>query len=80
VTIEVLFVAGFGPIVRDVDESLAFYRDTLGLALKSGEAEPDYFHVGNVDGVKHFALWPLNKAALSCFGTMSPTWIRRPRS
>jgi catechol 2,3-dioxygenase-like lactoylglutathione lyase family enzyme len=70
--IEVLFVAGFGPIVRDVDESLALYRDALGLKLKSGEAEPDYFHVANVEGVKHFALWPLYKAALSCFG--APEW------
>ncbi|HEY1606955.1 MAG TPA: VOC family protein [Allosphingosinicella sp.] len=69
---EILFVAGFGPIVRDVDESLALYRDTLGLKLEAGKAEPDYFHVGNVDGVKHFALWPLAKAAISCFG--KPEW------
>ncbi|HEX5182822.1 MAG TPA: VOC family protein [Allosphingosinicella sp.] len=66
--IEILFVAGFGPIVRDVDESLALYRDTLGLKLEAGKAEPDYFHTGDVDGVKHFALWPLCKAATSCFG------------
>lgn len=70
--IEVLFVAGFGPVVRDVDESAALYRDTLGLKLEAETAEPDYLHTGNVDGVKHFALWPLYKAAVSCFGV--PEW------
>lgn len=28
-----------------------------------------YLHTGGLDGVKHFALWPLVKAAQSCFGT-----------
>ena len=28
-----LFVAGFGPIVRDLEESARFYRDALGLPL-----------------------------------------------
>jgi catechol 2,3-dioxygenase-like lactoylglutathione lyase family enzyme len=70
--IEVLFVAGFGPIVRDVDKSVALYRDALGLPLEAGGEEPDYFHTGGVDGVKHFPLWPLYRAALSCFG--KPEW------
>ena len=70
--IGVLFVAGFGPIVRDVDSSVALYRDALGLPLEAGSEEPDYFHAGGISGVKHFALWPLYKAATSCFGT--PEW------
>jgi catechol 2,3-dioxygenase-like lactoylglutathione lyase family enzyme len=70
--IEVLFVAGFGPIVTDVEASLRLYRDTLGLPLKAGAEEPDYFHTGEIDGVKHFAMWPLCKAAQSCFG--KPEW------
>src|SRR5690242_3799741 len=70
--IEVLFVAGFGPIVRDVEGSAALYRDALGLKLEADTAEPDYLHSGNVEGVKHFALWPLYKAATSCFGV--PKW------
>ena len=28
-----------------------------------------YLHTGKLDGVKHFALWPLAQAAESCFGT-----------
>ncbi len=30
---KVLFVAGFGPIVRDMEASLCFYRETIGLPL-----------------------------------------------
>lgn len=66
--IEVLFVAGFGPIVKDVDAGVALYRDTLGLPLAADVGPPDYFH-GTVAGVKHFALWPLHLAAAACFGT-----------
>ena len=33
---KVLFVAGFGPIVRDLEESARFYRDALGLPLPEG--------------------------------------------
>ena len=63
---KILFVAGFGPIVRDITESHKFYLDTLGLSL---EKNGDYLHTGKLDGVKHFALWPLSQAAESCFGS-----------
>jgi catechol 2,3-dioxygenase-like lactoylglutathione lyase family enzyme len=62
----VLFVAGFGPIVRDLTESHRFYLDALGLSFQK---EGDYLHTGKLDGVKHFALWPLSQAAQSCFGS-----------
>jgi catechol 2,3-dioxygenase-like lactoylglutathione lyase family enzyme len=65
--IEVLFVAGFGPIVRDPTASRRFYYETLGLPFK--EEAGGYFHTAALDGVKHFALWPLAQAAQSCFGT-----------
>jgi catechol 2,3-dioxygenase-like lactoylglutathione lyase family enzyme len=62
---KVLFVAGFGPIVRDVDASLRFYRDTIAMPLEeSGDVSSE-----KVDGVKHFGLWPLAEAAESCFGS-----------
>ena len=64
----VLFCAGFGPIVRDPDASLSFYRDTLGLPLEAG----DYPATAAVDGIKHFGLWRLEDAAASCFATR--TW------
>jgi catechol 2,3-dioxygenase-like lactoylglutathione lyase family enzyme len=62
--IDVLFVAGFGPIVREAEACKRLYRDVLGLPLR-GE---DYLNSNEIDGVKEFALWPLSEAAESCFG------------
>ncbi|EBB9334539.1 glyoxalase [Salmonella enterica subsp. enterica serovar Muenchen] len=69
--IDVLFVAGFGPVTLDTEVSKAFYKDTLQLPLKHMEGNNDYMltDVDVLEGVKHFALWPLSQAALSCFGT-----------
>ena len=70
--LKVLFIAGFGPIVRNGDSS-AFYRDALGLPLKTQPgANEAYLHSEAIPGVKHFALWPLSEAAKSCFGV--PEW------
>jgi catechol 2,3-dioxygenase-like lactoylglutathione lyase family enzyme len=68
---KIAFVAGFGPIVQNMPESRAFYGDALALTL---EGDDSYMHVthGQLDGVKHFALWPLSGAAESCFG--APGW------
>jgi catechol 2,3-dioxygenase-like lactoylglutathione lyase family enzyme len=66
---KVLFVAGFGPIIRDEDASLALYRDRLGLPFEESDG---YFHTEQVAGTKAFALWPLSHAAQSCFG--ADTW------
>ncbi len=62
-----LFVVGFGPIVRDAVASRKFYSEALGLTFK--EDTNGYLHTGDLNGVKHFALWPLAQAAESCFGT-----------
>jgi hypothetical protein len=64
--IKVLFIAGFGPIVRDTGESRKLYRDVLGVPFK--EETDGYLHTEGVPGAKSFALWPLSQAALSCFG------------
>ena len=74
---KVLFVAGFGPIVRDMDASLAFYRDTIGMPLEEkGDVSTE-----KVDGVKHFGLWPLAEAAESCFGSHEwPTNMTAPQA
>ena len=65
--IDVLFVAGFGPIVRDPAASRKFYCDALGLKLK--EDANGYLYTGGLEGAKHLALWPLAQAAESCFGS-----------
>lgn len=70
--IEILFVAGFGPIVSDGAASRHLYAETLGIELESHVPGGDYLYNHTLAGVKHFALWPLSHAAESCFGT--PQW------
>jgi hypothetical protein len=67
--IEVLFIAGFGPIVRDVATSSKLYGEALGIPFK--EESGGYLHTEAVEGAKTFALWPLSQAAQSCFGNGS---------
>ena len=75
----VLFIAGFGPIDRDVDESRALYGESLGIAFK--EDAGGYLYTGGLPGAKHFAVWPLSQAAQSCFGTDSwPDHIPVPQA
>ena len=79
--LKVLFVAGFGPLVRDPVTSKAFYVDTLGLPLEAMPGNPDYFHSEKLDGVRHFAMWPLALASESCFGTrVWPDHVPTPHS
>ena len=76
---QVAFVAGFSPIVRDRAASHAFYRDALGLSFEGGEG--DYTFTEQLGGVKHFGLWPLSEAAQACFGTRDwPSHIPVPQA
>jgi hypothetical protein len=52
--IDVLFVAGFGPIAREPAVSRRFNCGALGLAFK--EDANGYLHTGGLVGLKHFAL------------------------
>lgn len=67
--IKVLFIAGFGPIVRDTAESRRLYGEALGISFK--EESGEYLHTEALQGAKTFALWPLSQAAHSCFGNES---------
>ena len=63
-----MFVAGFGPITQNIEANKALYRDLMELPLKSFENTPYYvIDNGALEGVKHFAMWPLSMAAQSCF-------------
>ncbi len=64
--IEVLFVAGFGPIVRDRVVGRRLYEEMLNISFK--EEPGDYLHTEALKGARSFALWPLEQAAQSCFG------------
>lgn len=67
--IKVLFIAGFGPIVREAPASRELYSQILGIRFK--EENDGYLHTEALKGAKSFALWPLSQAARSCFGTDS---------
>jgi hypothetical protein len=64
--IEILFIAGFGPIVRETAKSRKLYSELLGIPFK--EESDGYLHTEDLKGAKSFALWPLSQAAQSCFG------------
>jgi hypothetical protein len=77
--IKVLFVAGFGPIVREAANSRKLYSEALGIPFK--EESGGYLHTEDLQGAKTFALWPLSQAAHSCFGTDSwPDDIPAPQA
>ncbi len=77
--VKVLFVAGFGPIVRETMASRQLYGDALGIRFK--EETGGYLHTEKLAGVKTFALWPLSQAAQSCFGKDSwPGEIPAPQA
>jgi catechol 2,3-dioxygenase-like lactoylglutathione lyase family enzyme len=64
--VNVLFIAGFGPIVRDTAQSRKLYSEVLGIPFK--EESGEYLHTEALKGANTFALWPLSQAAQSCFG------------
>lgn len=47
-SIDVLFIAGFGPIDHDIDQSRALYGEGLGISFK-GDAD-GYLYTGALEG------------------------------
>ena len=77
--LKVLFVAGYGPIVRDYEANRKLYSTALRLPFDEGPG--GYLSTEKLDGVKHFGLWPLSEAARSCFGTdVWPTDLPIPQA
>jgi hypothetical protein len=77
--IKVLFVAGFGPIVREAAASRTLYNQILGISFK--QENDGYLHTEALSGANSFALWPLSQAAQSCFGKDSwPDDIPAPQA
>lgn len=69
-SMKILFIGGFRPIVKNRRDSRKLYSETFGINFK--EETGEYLHTENLEGCKSFALWPLDQAAQSCFGT--DTW------
>ena len=59
------FISSFAVITPDPAKSRQLYVDALGLPLEGD----DYLHSEQIDGSKHFGVWPLRQAAEACFGT-----------
>src|SRR5690349_16922834 len=64
---DIQFLATIAVVSPDPHASRRLYADTLGLPL--GSESGDYHHTEQLDGCKHFAVWPLTQAAQACFGT-----------
>jgi catechol 2,3-dioxygenase-like lactoylglutathione lyase family enzyme len=69
--VELEFLATIAVIAPDPAASVGLYADALGLPLR-GESAVGYHHSDQVEGCRHFGVWPLSQAAEACFG--SGTW------
>ena len=75
----ILFVAGFGPVSSDMAKSRSLYIEALGINFK--EEEGGYLHTEKLAGCKAFAVWPLEQAAESCFGKNQwPEDVPKPKA
>ncbi len=76
---DVQFVTSVAPIVRDAEASRSFYEGALGLTFEGEDG--DYVFTHELEGTKHFGLWPLSEAANACFGTTNwPAEIPAPQA
>jgi catechol 2,3-dioxygenase-like lactoylglutathione lyase family enzyme len=74
--VDIQFIASFSVIAPDPAESGKLYVDALGLPLTAAEGD-DYVNSEEIEGAKHFGVWPLAQVAEACFG--APEWpSRRP--
>jgi catechol 2,3-dioxygenase-like lactoylglutathione lyase family enzyme len=68
---KVEFLSSVAMIAPDPPASRKLYVDALGLPLES-QGGDEYKHTDQLEGCKHFGVWPLSQAAQACFGT--PEW------
>jgi catechol 2,3-dioxygenase-like lactoylglutathione lyase family enzyme len=66
--VKIEFLSTVAVIAPDPPASRKLYVDALGLPLQSA-ADDEYHHSEQIDGCKHFGVWPLSQAAEACFGT-----------
>ena len=65
---DIQFITSMAVITPDPEASKELYVAALGLPLQAAEGD-DYLHSEDIDGAKHFGIWPLRQAAQACFGT-----------
>lgn len=64
---QIQFIATIAVIAADPPASRKLYVDGLGLPLTSLDGG-EYYATHEIEGTKHFAVWPLEQAAQACFG------------
>jgi hypothetical protein len=64
----VQFISSFAVISPDLDASHRLFVDMLRLPLSASEGD-EYLHSEQIEGAKHFGVWPLWQAAEACFGS-----------
>jgi hypothetical protein len=77
--VNVRYIASFSLVTAHPAEDRALLGDGLGLALEPLATQPDsdYVFSEQIDGAKHFGVWPLQEAAQACFGGVCSTpWLR----
>jgi catechol 2,3-dioxygenase-like lactoylglutathione lyase family enzyme len=76
---KILFVASVAVVSADPTASAELYVTSIGLPLPDGG--DGYRHSEDVEGLRHFGIWPLDQAATACFGTSTwPTEVPRPQA
>lgn len=65
---KILFISSMAVITPDPARSRELFVNALGLPLKRHEGD-DYFFSEEIEGSRHFGVWPLAQAAEACFGT-----------
>ena len=65
---QIEFISSFAVIPSDPAAGRKLFVEALGLPLEGADADADYLHSEEIDGAKHFGVWPLDQAAQACFG------------
>ena len=60
------FIASVALITTDPPTDRKLFVEALGLPL---DGAGDYIFSGEIEGSKHFGIWPLKEAAQACFGS-----------
>jgi catechol 2,3-dioxygenase-like lactoylglutathione lyase family enzyme len=66
--LNIVFVSSIAIIAPDPPTSRKLFLDALGLPLHKYEGS-EYWSSEQIEGTKHFGVWPLAEAAQACFGT-----------
>jgi hypothetical protein len=67
---EVMFISSVAIVTPEPAESRRLFMDTLQLPLRPASPDDEYHFTDQIDGCKHFGLWPLAQAAQACFGSV----------